>query len=263
MRNPLISYIIVISIMLSIVILTPIEGVPKVGRFKTPLPAVNTPQYKEPFNVWNNVIVRVDDGPDIYTSELVKTLKELGVKNAIFGLIGRNIKNYPDTLPEILNAGYTIANHTYTHPRMHLKRVRAYYIRNPEQWRWQIAKTNDTIKEILRSKGISYQCKVFCCPEVPNYLPPLLDEIVREQGLVPDKGWDIDSCDSVRNRKRLNAEEIAYRIDKLSNKNCKIKILIHSRKGRWSDELKEIDKILSNSKEIIARRLNNVKREPI
>ncbi|MEK7398101.1 MAG: polysaccharide deacetylase family protein [Candidatus Poribacteria bacterium] len=210
------------------------------------------PQPKQPENVWDKIIVRVDDGPDKYTVEIVKTLKELGVKHAIFGLIGRNVNNYPDALPEILNAGYTIANHTWSHPRMHSRWVRSYFIRNPERWKNQIVKTTDAIEGVLKSKGISYKCRVFCCPEVPNYLPPLLKKIVREQGLEPDRGWDIDSRDSIRGHRRLKPNEIVYKINKLQNKDNVVEVLFHSRKGGWAEELREIDKILSSSKEGIA-----------
>jgi peptidoglycan/xylan/chitin deacetylase (PgdA/CDA1 family) len=210
------------------------------------------PQPKQPENVWDNVIVRIDDGPDKYTVEIVKTLKELGVKHAIFGLIGRNVKNYPDALPEIINAGYTIANHTWTHPRMHSRRARAYYLKNPDRWKNQIVRTTNAIDGVLKSKGISYKCKVFCCPEISNYLPPLLKKIVREQGLDPDRGWDIDSRDSIRGQKRLRAKEIVYKINKIQSKNGVVKVLFHSGKGGWAEELREIDKILSSSKEGIA-----------
>jgi peptidoglycan/xylan/chitin deacetylase (PgdA/CDA1 family) len=209
-------------------------------------------QPKQPKNVWDKIIVRVDDGPDKYTVEIVKTLKELGVKHAVFGLIGQNIKNYPDALPEIINAGYTIANHTWTHPRMHSRRTRAYYLKNPDRWKNQIVRTTNAIDGVLKSKVISYKCKVFCCPEISNYLPPLLKKIVREQGLEPDRGWDIDSRDSIRGHRRLKAKEIVYKINKLQSKNGFVKVLFHSRKGGWAEELREIDKILYSSKEGIA-----------
>ena len=254
MRNPLIFcgiLVLVIVSMLSINLLTSRND--KLQKQKESRQTPLIPQPKQPGNVWDKIIVRIDDGPDKYTVEIVKTLQELGVKHAIFGLIGRNVNNYPDALPEIVNAGYTIANHTWTHPRMHLRRARAFYIRNPDRWKNQIVRTTNVIEGVLKSKGISYKCKVFCCPEIPNYLPPLLKRIVQEQGLEPDRGWDIDSRDSIRGYRRLKAKEIVYRINKLQDKNGVVKVLFHSRKGGWAEELKEIDKILSSSKEGIAR----------
>jgi len=206
-------------------------------------------QLQQPKSIWDNVIIRIDDGPDIYTSEIVKTLKELGVKHVIFGLIGRNVLKYPDTLREILDAGYTIANHTYTHPRMHLRWVRAYYVRNPEKWRWQIDKTNKVINQALESKGKSYQCKIFCFPEIPKCLTAPLIRIVEEEGLEPDEAWDIDSRDSIHGRRRLTFKEIVSQINHLQNKKNIVEVLIHSRKGGWSSELREIDKVLTSLKE--------------
>ena len=200
-------------------------------------------------NIWDNVIVRIDDGPDQYTSELVKTLKELGIKHAIFGLIGRNVLQYPNTVQEIMDAGYIIANHTFTHPRMHLRMVRAYYIHNPDKWKWQIARTTKAINQVLKPKGKSYQCKNFCCPELPRYLPMPLLKIVKEQGLELDRGWDIDSRDSIKGRKRLTLEQMVSQISYYQNKKDVVEVLIHSGKGGWSERLREIDKALTNLKE--------------
>ncbi len=250
MRNLLIFYgilVLVIASMVSVKLLTLKKD--NFQRQKKSHQMDRIPLPKQSGNVWDKIIVRVDDGPDKYTVEIVRTLKKLGVKHAIFGLIGRNVHNYPDALPEILKAGYTIANHTYTHPRMHSRRTRAFYVKNPDRWKSQIVRTANAIEGVLKSKGISYKCKVFCCPEVPNYLPPLLKKIVREQGLEPNRGWDIDSRDSARGHGRLKAKEIAYKIHKLQNKNNVVEVLFHSRKGGWAEELKEIDKILSSSKE--------------
>jgi peptidoglycan/xylan/chitin deacetylase (PgdA/CDA1 family) len=202
------------------------------------------PKYK---STWDNVIVRIDDGPDRYTSDIVKTLKEIGVKNAIFSLIGKNVLKYPDTVQEILDAGYIIANHTFTHPKMHLRRVRAYYEQNPGKWIEQVTKTTKVINRALKPKGKPYQCKLFCCPEGSIYLSIFLKEIVKEQGFKLDRGWDIDSRDSINGEKRLTQEQIVSQITYLHNKKNYVKVLIHSRKGGWSVQLREIDKILTNS----------------
>jgi len=206
-------------------------------------------QPQQPKSIWDNVVFRIDDGPDTYTAEIVKTLKELGVKRAIFSLIGQNVTKYPDAVQEILDAGYTIANHTYTHPRMHLRWVRAYYVRNPEKWRWQIAKTNEVINQALKPSGKSYQCKIFCFPEISKCLSVPLIKIVEEQGMEPSSAWDIDSRDSIRGHKRLTLDQIVTQITCLENKKDVVEVLIHSRKGGWSGQLREIDKVLTSIKE--------------
>jgi len=196
--------------------------------------------------IWDNVIVRIDDGPDKYTSEIVKTLRELGVKRAIFSLIGQNVLKYPYAVRDILGAGYTIANHTFTHPRLHFGRIRAYYIRNPEKWRWQIAQTAKVIDQVLKPVGKSYKCKIFCFPEIPKCSSVTLVRIIQEEGLEPDRAWDVDSRDSLSSRKRLSLDEIVAQITRIQSKKRVVEVLIHSRKGGWSSELREMDKVLTD-----------------
>lgn len=60
------------------------------------------------------VALTFDDGPNIYTNELLDGLKERGVK-ATFFVIGQNIENNEETLKRIYKEGHLIGNHTYNH----------------------------------------------------------------------------------------------------------------------------------------------------
>jgi hypothetical protein len=252
MRKIIIIYGFILSIVIFAYEMTPRTDVLKNSEVrKNLLPQKEITKKIQPQqsrSIWDNVIFRIDDGPDKYTSELVKTLKELGIKHAIFGLIGRNVLQYPDAVQEIIDAGYIVANHTFTHPRMHLRWVRAYYAKNPDKWRWQINKTTEVINQALKSRGKSYQCKIFCFPEIPKCFSASLVRVVEEQGLEPNKAWDIDSRDSICGRKRLTLDQLVTQITHLQNKKDTVEVLIHSRKGGWSDKIREIDKVLTSLK---------------
>ena len=62
-----------------------------------------------------------DDGPnDPYTQQLLEVLEKHNVK-ATFFLIGRYVRQRPDVVQEIVRAGHTIGNHTFTHPLLTFK----------------------------------------------------------------------------------------------------------------------------------------------
>jgi len=61
------------------------------------------------------VALTFDDGPSIYTAELLDTLSKYNVK-ATFFLVGNNVDKYPALAKRIVAEGHAIGNHTYTHP---------------------------------------------------------------------------------------------------------------------------------------------------
>ena len=91
------------------------------------------------------VALTFDDGPHpIYTSQILKALKEKNVK-ATFFLIGALAEKYPDVVKAIDKDGHSIGNHSYSHNRMlpffRSKRLRQDY----EQ-------ASDTIESIIGKK---------------------------------------------------------------------------------------------------------------
>ncbi|MGB9282506.1 MAG: polysaccharide deacetylase family protein, partial [Candidatus Sulfotelmatobacter sp.] len=62
-----------------------------------------------------------DDGPnDPHTMRLLEVLAKHGV-HATFFLIGRYVRQRPEIVREIVQAGHTIGNHTFTHPLLTFK----------------------------------------------------------------------------------------------------------------------------------------------
>ena len=68
--------------------------------------------------VYDKVIAfTFDDGPSIYTLDVLNVLDEYNAK-ATFFEVGYMIKNRTDTVNEVLNRGYEIGNHTYDHSNL-------------------------------------------------------------------------------------------------------------------------------------------------
>jgi peptidoglycan/xylan/chitin deacetylase (PgdA/CDA1 family) len=63
------------------------------------------------------VALTFDDGPSVYTSELLTELKKLGVKASFF-LLGQNITGHEEVIRQMKADGHLIGNHTYEHVSM-------------------------------------------------------------------------------------------------------------------------------------------------
>jgi len=63
------------------------------------------------------VALTFDDGPSIYTPQVLTILQRYGV-NATFFPIGQNIAQFPAYLRQALAEGNAIGNHTFTHPNL-------------------------------------------------------------------------------------------------------------------------------------------------
>jgi peptidoglycan/xylan/chitin deacetylase (PgdA/CDA1 family) len=61
------------------------------------------------------VALTFDDGPSVYTPQILDTLAKYDIK-ATFFMIGRNVESRPDIARRIVAEGHAIGNHTYTHP---------------------------------------------------------------------------------------------------------------------------------------------------
>lgn len=63
----------------------------------------------------NEVSITFDDGPHPeFTPKVLDLLKKYNAK-ATFFCIGKQIESHPDIFKDIINAGHTIGNHTYSH----------------------------------------------------------------------------------------------------------------------------------------------------
>lgn len=92
------------------------------------------------------IALTFDDGPSIYTEELLDGLEERGVK-ATFFLIGKSAEIYPEIVKREAKEGHIVGNHTYNHVEISKLSV--------EDARNEIEKTNEILGN-LTQKRIEY-----------------------------------------------------------------------------------------------------------
>jgi peptidoglycan-N-acetylglucosamine deacetylase len=63
------------------------------------------------------IALTFDDGPSQWTAEVVEFLREHDAR-ATFFLIGQRVRERPDDVRLILDAGHEVGSHTMTHPRL-------------------------------------------------------------------------------------------------------------------------------------------------
>ena len=69
----------------------------------------------QPTLALKTVVLTFDDGPSEYTPQVLRILREKGVK-ATFFVVGKQSLNQSGSLKEIYKNGHEIGNHTYSHP---------------------------------------------------------------------------------------------------------------------------------------------------
>ncbi len=92
------------------------------------------------------VALTYDDGPSLYTQDILKCLKENQGK-ATFYVVGCNVDSYKNAVIEAHEMGCEIGNHTYTHPMLFRLSV--------EQIKQEIDDTDDKIQKLTGSKAVT------------------------------------------------------------------------------------------------------------
>lgn len=72
--------------------------------------------FRKKYNARGRVALTFDDGPSLYTTEVLRVLKAYQYK-ATFFCIGKQVQAYPHIAKQIIDEGHTIGNHTYAHPK--------------------------------------------------------------------------------------------------------------------------------------------------
>ena len=133
------------------------------------------------------IALTFDDGPSIYTEELLDGLKERGVK-ATFFVIGESAEVYPEIVTREAAEGHIVGNHTYHHVEITKLSVTAA--------REEIEKTNE-ILEKLTQKKTEYVRPPF------GVLEEELEDLEMMSGM-----WTIDPLDWTTK----NADEIVNKV---------------------------------------------------
>jgi len=120
-----------------------------------------------------------DDGPnDPYTQRLLEILARHNV-SATFFLIGRYVKQRPDIVREIDQAGHAIGNHTFTHPFLALQ--------SSDEIRRQLTDCRAAIQDVIGEHSSLFR------PPFGSRRPATL-RIARELGLEPIM-WNVTGYD--------------------------------------------------------------------
>ncbi|MCI9846174.1 polysaccharide deacetylase family protein [Flavobacterium pectinovorum] len=67
-----------------------------------------------PSETEKKIALTFDDGPGIYTLEVLALLKKYNAK-ATFFCIGKNIEKHPEIIQQIIEEGHLVGNHSYSH----------------------------------------------------------------------------------------------------------------------------------------------------
>jgi len=166
------------------------------------------------------VALTFDDGPSIYTKEIIEILKENDVV-ATFFILGNKVELYKDTLKLSLEYGNEIGNHTYNH-------------------KW-LTKLNDTeIKKQIEDTQNIIKNNLGVIPKLfrPSY--GSINKRVRKDINLDIVLWNIDTMDW----KYKNIDKIVDRAVK-NTKDGDI-ILMHETYKRTKDSLEKIISILKD-----------------
>lgn len=121
------------------------------------------------------IALTFDDGPSMYTGQLLDKLKECNAK-ATFFVVGSNIRKYPDTLKKMVEMGCEIGNHTYNHVKLTGLA--------PEQMQAEVESTNQALTEVL-----GYGAKTVR----PTY--GAVNDEVKTHVAYPFVMWSVDTTD--------------------------------------------------------------------
>ncbi|WP_264552811.1 polysaccharide deacetylase family protein [Flavobacterium sp. N2038] len=69
-----------------------------------------------PLETEKKIALTFDDGPSIFTLEVLELLKKYNAK-ATFFCIGKNIETHPEILKQIIAEGHLVGNHSYSHSK--------------------------------------------------------------------------------------------------------------------------------------------------
>ncbi|KHF40166.1 polysaccharide deacetylase family protein [Halalkalibacter okhensis] len=94
------------------------------------------------------VALTFDDGPGIYTDQILSILKEEEVKGTFF-LTGSEIEQFSDEAINIAQDGHEIGNHSYSHPRM--------IFQSPSFIKEEIELTDELIRQIGYTGEIQFR----------------------------------------------------------------------------------------------------------
>jgi peptidoglycan/xylan/chitin deacetylase (PgdA/CDA1 family) len=98
----------------------------------------------------HTIALTFDDGPNLYTNDVLDALKDADVK-ATFFIVGKMAHTHPDILARIADEGHLLANHSATHPLLDQT-----YVDNPDLLLDQLRDVDDQIAPLMPADAKFY-----------------------------------------------------------------------------------------------------------
>lgn len=149
-----------------------------------------------PLETEKKIALTFDDGPSIFTLEILELLKKYNVK-ATFFCIGKNIEAHPEILKQIIADGHLVGNHSYNHSKF-------FDFYNAEKIQEEIEKT-DELLEKYTSKKINFFRPPYgvTTPSIRRALEKTKHKVI---------GWNIRSLDGGTKNQELIFNRIIKRV---------------------------------------------------
>ncbi|WP_394774492.1 polysaccharide deacetylase family protein [Flavobacterium sp.] len=142
------------------------------------------------------IAITFDDGPSVFTLEILELLKKHNVK-ATFFCIGKNIEAHPEILKQIIAEGHSVGNHSYNHSPF-------FDFYNAKKIKTEIQKT-DELLEKFTSKKINFFRPPYgvTTPSIRRALKQTGHKVI---------GWNIRSLDGGTKNQKLIFNRIIKRV---------------------------------------------------
>jgi len=149
-----------------------------------------------PLETEKKIALTFDDGPGIFTLDVLALLKKYNVK-ATFFCIGKNIETHPEILKQIIAEGHLVGNHSYSHSKF-------FDFYNAEKIREEIEKTDLLLKKFT-SKKINFFRPPYgvTTPSIRRALKKTGHKVI---------GWNIRSLDGGTKNQNLIFNRIIKRV---------------------------------------------------
>ncbi|RYD47163.1 MAG: hypothetical protein EOP85_06000 [Verrucomicrobiaceae bacterium] len=102
----------------------------------------------------DEILITIDDGPDPHDTPLLLDLLDKHDTKAIFFMIGKKVRAYPELAREVIRRGHEIGNHTLTHPQG------SFWCAGPWRTRREIAECQQVIEEVTGKKPRLFRAPV-------------------------------------------------------------------------------------------------------
>lgn len=101
------------------------------------------------------IYLTIDDFPSATSGKLLEVLEEKGIPAAFF-CIGKNLQQYPQVALEAIRRGYTLGNHSFSHP--HFSNISLHKAKK------EILKTDNLLNVLYAEAGVERMKKIFRFP---------------------------------------------------------------------------------------------------